>query len=96
MGSGESDMDCNGTIERLYRFLDGELTEERRLDIQHHLDDCSPCLGAFDFEAELRVVIANRCKDHVPEGPLRGPPGANSQRSHNALGPPHDGPLAGR
>jgi len=77
MGSGESDMDCNGTIERLYRFLDGELTEERRLDIQHHLDDCSPCLGAFDFEAELRVVIANRCKDHVPES-LR-------QRVHAAL-----------
>lgn len=67
MGSGESEMDCDGTIERLYRFLDGELTEERRREIQHHLDDCSPCLEAFDFEAELRVVIANRCKDHVPD-----------------------------
>ncbi|HTZ09065.1 MAG TPA: mycothiol system anti-sigma-R factor [Acidimicrobiales bacterium] len=60
-------MDCDGTIERLYRFLDGELTEDRRREIQHHLDDCSPCLEAFDFEAELRVVIANRCKDHVPD-----------------------------
>jgi len=67
MGSGESGMDCDGTIERLYRFLDGELTEDRRREIQHHLDDCSPCLEAFDFEAELRVVIANRCKDHVPD-----------------------------
>jgi len=67
MESGESEVDCNETIERLYRFLDGELTDERRREIQHHLDECSPCLGAFDFEADLRIVIANRCKDHVPE-----------------------------
>jgi len=67
MGTGDSGADCEETIERLYHFLDGELTDERRLDIQRHLDDCSPCLDAYDFEAELRVVIAHRCKDHVPE-----------------------------
>ena len=67
MGTGGSDVDCNETIERLYNYLDGELTDERRVEIKRHLDDCPPCLGAFDFEAELRVVIANRCKDHVPE-----------------------------
>jgi len=77
MGSGESGVDCNETIERLYTYLDGELTEERRREIQRHLDDCSPCLDAFDFEAELRVVIASRCKDHVPE--------ALRQRVHDAL-----------
>ena len=77
MGSEDSDIDCNGTIERLYHFLDGELTDERRKEIQEHLDDCSPCLGAFDFEAELRMVIANRCKDHVPD--------ALRRRVHDAL-----------
>lgn len=77
MGSEESGVDCDETIERLYIFLDGELTDERRLEIQRHLDDCSPCLDAFDFEAELRVVIASRCKDRVPE--------ALRQRVHDAL-----------
>jgi len=77
MGSGESDIDCSETIERLYHYLDGELTEERRNEIRHHLDECSPCLGAFDFEAELRVVISSRCKDHVPE--------ALRKRVHDAL-----------
>jgi mycothiol system anti-sigma-R factor len=67
MESEDSGLDCNKTIERLYFFLDGELTEERRTEIRIHLDDCSPCLGAFDFEAELRQVIASRCKDHVPD-----------------------------
>jgi len=67
MGSDDSGVDCNETIERLYYFLDGELTEERRVVIQIHLDECAPCLDAFDFEAELRHVIASRCKDHVPD-----------------------------
>ena len=26
-----------------------------------------PVSGVFGFEAELRKVIASRCKDHVPE-----------------------------
>lgn len=69
MGS-EEPTDCDGTIERLYYYLDGELTDERRAEIKRHLDDCSPCLDAFDFEAELRRVIAMKCKDHVPEGLL--------------------------
>ena len=67
MGSEESDVDCNETVERLYHYLDGELTDERRVEIKRHLDECGPCLEAFDFESDLRKVIANRCKDHVPE-----------------------------
>ncbi|MGH9028391.1 MAG: mycothiol system anti-sigma-R factor [Acidimicrobiales bacterium] len=68
MGTGEHEVNCNETLHRLYTYLDGELTEERRQQIQRHLDDCPPCFEAFDFEAELRIVIANKCKDRVPEG----------------------------
>jgi mycothiol system anti-sigma-R factor len=70
VGAEEPGVDCGETIERLYHYLDGELTEERRQEIRIHLDDCSPCLRAFDFEAELRVVIASRCRDRVPESLL--------------------------
>ena len=59
--------DCGQAIEKLYTFLDGELTEARRAEIRQHLDDCSPCLQAFDFEAELRIMISVRCRDEVPE-----------------------------
>ena len=58
---------CDETIERLYFYLDGELTEQRRIEITRHLDLCGPCVGAYGFETELRKVIANRCKDHVPD-----------------------------
>ena len=59
--------DCKDTLRELYQYLDGHLSDEDREHIRHHLDDCSPCLAAFDFEAELRLVIRHRCVDQVPE-----------------------------
>ncbi len=59
--------DCEETVRTLYDYLDGELTEERRQAIAAHLDCCSPCVEVLGFEAELRRVIADRCRDHVPE-----------------------------
>jgi mycothiol system anti-sigma-R factor len=67
METGDGAADCGQTVERLYQFIDGELTDERRQQIERHLDECSPCLQAVGFERELRIVIANRCKDRVPE-----------------------------
>jgi mycothiol system anti-sigma-R factor len=64
-------LDCDEAVHQLYHYLDGELTDERRQEIAVHLDLCAPCAGAADFEAELRVVIANRCKDHVPDSLIR-------------------------
>jgi mycothiol system anti-sigma-R factor len=59
---------CQEALETLYNFLDGELTAERRAAIQRHLDQCAPCLEAFDFEADLKAVVARCCRDQVPEG----------------------------
>lgn len=58
---------CQEAIATLYGFLDGELTADRRLQIQHHLDECGPCFDAFDFEAELKALVARKCRDDVPE-----------------------------
>ncbi|MHB1927892.1 MAG: mycothiol system anti-sigma-R factor [Acidimicrobiales bacterium] len=59
--------ECQEALDVLYHYLDGELDDERRRVIRHHLERCSPCLEAFDFEAELKVVIAQRCRESVPE-----------------------------
>jgi mycothiol system anti-sigma-R factor len=59
--------DCEQALRTLYHFLDGELTTERRHAIQRHLDQCSPCLEAFDFEMELKVIVARSCRDQVPD-----------------------------
>jgi len=60
MGEMASGGDCDEALRTLYYFLDGELTPARRQAIQRHLNECSPCLEAFDFEAELKLVVA-RC-----------------------------------
>ena len=62
-----ADGNCDDALHELYGYLDGELTPERRTNIQRHLDDCPPCYEAFDFEAELRIVIARKCTEKVPE-----------------------------
>ena len=61
------DRRCDDAVYELYTFLDGELTDDRRDEIRRHLDDCPPCFEQFDFEAELRQVIASKCKDTVPD-----------------------------
>jgi mycothiol system anti-sigma-R factor len=58
---------CQEAIATLYTFLDGELTPGRRELIQHHLDECGPCFEKFGFEAELKHVIARKCRDEVPQ-----------------------------
>jgi mycothiol system anti-sigma-R factor len=63
--------DCNETLRELYTYLDGELSPSEHRSIQHHLDGCMDCLQAFDFHAELRTVISERCRhDDVPDGLL--------------------------
>jgi mycothiol system anti-sigma-R factor len=64
---GQQTVDCDEAVHQLYHYLDGELTDERRVKITEHLNFCGPCGGAAEFEAELRQVIANKCRDHVPE-----------------------------
>jgi mycothiol system anti-sigma-R factor len=59
--------ECRDAAHSLYHYMDGELTFERRELIRHHLDDCPPCGEAFDFEAELRIVISQKCREQVPE-----------------------------
>jgi mycothiol system anti-sigma-R factor len=63
--------DCNETLQELEPFLDGELTLEVQAAIRHHLDGCLDCLQAFDFHAELKLVIAEKCREQeLPAGLL--------------------------
>jgi anti-sigma factor (TIGR02949 family) len=63
--------DCNETIRELDAFLDGELSDDARGQIHDHLNGCTDCLQAFDFHAELKVVIREKCNnDEMPAGLL--------------------------
>jgi mycothiol system anti-sigma-R factor len=67
MGRDHEHVDCTEAVHVLYEFLDGELTQVRRIEIQAHLEACLPCWEAFDFEAELKQFVGRKCRDTAPE-----------------------------
>jgi mycothiol system anti-sigma-R factor len=63
--------DCNDTLREMEAFLDGELTDDVVTSLRAHLGGCQDCLQAFDFQAELKAVIAEKCRrDEMPPGLL--------------------------
>jgi mycothiol system anti-sigma-R factor len=60
--------DCEATLRELRSYLDRELPDEARAEVDGHIEGCLDCLQAFDFHAELRQVIAQRCTDDLPPG----------------------------
>ena len=61
--------DCNETLRELEPFLDDELSEDNRRLVHSHLEGCPDCHQAFDFHAELKAVISEKCRgDELPLG----------------------------
>jgi mycothiol system anti-sigma-R factor len=85
--------DCDDALHELYHFLDGEMTPERRLQIQQHLESCPPCFEGFDFEAELRLVVAKKCQEQAPDS-LRQRIAAAIDHEHLPLTPGLGGPAS--
>jgi anti-sigma factor (TIGR02949 family) len=62
-------IDCLEVLDRLYEFLDGELTETRADEVRGHLTDCKPCLKVKEFEAAyVRFLEARARARCAPEG----------------------------
>lgn len=59
MSAAPRSIDCREAVERLYEYLDQELTPEVRTEVEHHLRSCAGCFRHFEFErAFLRFLEA--------------------------------------
>ena len=58
--------ECDEALHELYHLLSGELDDDKREKITAHLDACSPCAEPYDFYAELRRCVQQRCQDQAP------------------------------
>ena len=68
-GCGDGDVDkCREALMQIYMYLDGELTQEERVQVSRHLADCAPCEHAFGFETELKALVSRCCCEPVPAG----------------------------
>ena len=55
------EVDCSDILERVFLFLDREMDDADCSKIQHHLDECAPCLRKYDLERVVKYLLARSC-----------------------------------
>jgi len=53
--------DCSEVLAAVWLYLDQECDCERRELLQHHLDECGPCLEQYGIEEQLKALLARKC-----------------------------------
>jgi len=61
------DKDCSEVLERVFFFIDNELPTADSSEIQHHLDECGPCLQKYNLERTVKLLVQRSCPEHAPE-----------------------------
>jgi anti-sigma factor (TIGR02949 family) len=57
---------CEEVIAHLLTYLDGELDDEKRAQIDRHLEACRGCFSRAEFEKELRKRFMQIGEDKAP------------------------------
>ncbi|MDX6344025.1 MAG: hypothetical protein QOH87_4163, partial [Trebonia sp.] len=52
---------CSEVLDRVYWYLDGEVSEEDCDHIRQHLDECGPCLREYGLEEAVKRLVAKHC-----------------------------------
>lgn len=55
-------MNCREAFDRLYEYLDQELTPEVEAKVRQHLRECPPCDECFDAEQAFLKFVEARCR----------------------------------
>jgi len=66
--AGPEAKDCSEVLGRVFFFLDNELDQADCAEIQHHLDECGPCLARYDLERTVKSLVARSCSEVAPDG----------------------------
>jgi len=53
--------DCSDVLDRIYEFLDGEMTPSDVAAITHHLQECSPCLDSYELDRMVQALVRRSC-----------------------------------
>jgi anti-sigma factor (TIGR02949 family) len=59
-------MRCEEVIEHLLDYLDGEIDEVKRAQIDDHLEECRGCFSRAEFETALRKRIGQVGERRAP------------------------------
>ena len=61
---------CEEVIAHLLSYLDGEIDDAKRAEIDRHLEECRGCFSRADFEKALRDKV-RRVGDVSPSASLQ-------------------------
>jgi mycothiol system anti-sigma-R factor len=60
---------CTEVLDRVYSYLDGEMSDADCAKIRQHLEECGPCLEEYGLDEVIKRLVRNRCGcDPVPDG----------------------------
>jgi len=59
--------ECSDFLDQIVYFLDNELDEADCADVQHHLDQCAPCLEKYDLQRTVKMLVARSCVESAPD-----------------------------
>ena len=62
---------CSEVLERVYWYLDGEVSEDDCDHIRQHLDECGPCLREYGLEEVVKRLVHKCCGQEAVPGELR-------------------------
>lgn len=59
--------DCSDVLDLVDEYLDGELDDDRRLAIEEHFAECTPCVGELGREQTVKALVYRSCACSAPE-----------------------------
>ncbi len=54
-------MDCEQALHELEAYLDGELAEGGRVEVERHLLGCASCFDRSEFRLRVRQIVRRKC-----------------------------------
>lgn len=56
MSTGEM-IPCDHVIAKLWEYIDGGLSEDRKAEVEAHIDICARCFPEYDFRRAYRTFL---------------------------------------
>ncbi len=64
----DAESECTSVLRDVWLFLDNEMDADSRARVQHHLDECSPCLAEAGLDRKLKQLLHRKCGgERAPE-----------------------------
>lgn len=60
-------VNCEEALRRLFEYIDAELAEAPRREVDHHLERCRSCFSRMEFEKRLKAHVGEL--GHEPVDP---------------------------